>query len=115
MILLPLTLIAGIYGMNGLDLNKIDALPAGFILVIVTMVCVGVGLMFLFIKKQWIFVREQNESKEHYRETSQPKKHTNNDKNGHITYRVAQNEKYRAKLDGKNEVPPLNTTSEGNV
>ena len=25
----------------------------------------------------------------------------------------AQNEKYRAKLDGKNEVPPLNTTSEG--
>ena len=25
----------------------------------------------------------------------------------------AQNEKYRAKLDGNNEVPPVNTTSEG--
>jgi len=29
------------------------------------------------------------------------------------TQSYAQNEKYRAKLDGKNEVPPLNTTSEG--
>ena len=25
----------------------------------------------------------------------------------------AQNEKYRAKLDGNNEVPPVNTTAEG--
>ena len=29
------------------------------------------------------------------------------------TQSCAQNEKYRAKLDGNNEVPPLNTTSEG--
>ena len=29
------------------------------------------------------------------------------------TQSYAQNEKYRAKLDGNNEVPPLNTTSEG--
>src|SRR6476619_2178691 len=29
------------------------------------------------------------------------------------TNSYAQNEKYRAKLDGNNEVPPLNTTSEG--
>jgi hypothetical protein len=29
------------------------------------------------------------------------------------TQSYAQNEKYRAKLDGNNEVPPVNTTSEG--
>ena len=29
------------------------------------------------------------------------------------TQSFAQNEKYRAKLDGNNEVPPVNTTSEG--
>ena len=27
------------------------------------------------------------------------------------TQSYAQNEKYRAKLDGKNEVPPINTTA----
>ena len=62
-ILLPLTLIAGIYGMNGLDLNKLNILPVGFIFVIVTMVCIGVGLLFFFVKKQWIFARECNEVK----------------------------------------------------
>ena len=62
-ILLPLTLIAGIYGMNGLDLNKLNILPVGFIFVIVTMVCIGVGLLFFFVKKQWIFARERNEVK----------------------------------------------------
>jgi magnesium transporter len=58
-ILLPLTLIAGIYGMNGLDLNNIEALPGGFILVIIMMTCVGVGLVVFFIKKQWLLVREK--------------------------------------------------------
>jgi magnesium transporter len=61
-ILLPLTLIAGIYGMNGLDLNKPNELPFGFILVIIMMACVGSALLFFFIKKQWIFTRERNES-----------------------------------------------------
>jgi magnesium transporter len=57
-ILLPLTLIAGIYGMNGLNLNKLDTLPTGFILVMITMVCVCGSLSVFFIKKQWMFVRE---------------------------------------------------------
>lgn len=57
-IILPLTLIAGIYCMNGLDFNEIEAMPAGFIVVIITMICVGGGLLALFIKKQWLLVRE---------------------------------------------------------
>ncbi len=44
-ILLPLTLIAGVWGMNGLDLNKFDTLPTGFLLVIIMMACVGGGLL----------------------------------------------------------------------
>lgn len=87
-ILLPLTLIAGIYGMNGLDLNKFDTLPTGFILVIIIMACVGGGLLFFFIKKQWIFVREQNGSERvRPQKTSEHKSHTNN-KDSHISYHV---------------------------
>ena len=58
-ILLPLTLITGIYGMDGVDLNNIQAMPAGFFLVIITMVFVGVGLLAFFMKKQWLLVREK--------------------------------------------------------
>jgi len=86
-ILLPLTLIAGIYGINGLDLNKLDNLPTGFILVIIMMVCVGIGLLVFFIKKQWLFVREKNgNQREHHQKTSEHRNHNNND--SHITYRV---------------------------
>lgn len=59
-ILLPLTLIVGIYGMNGLDLNQLDTVPAGFLIVIVMMVCVAGGLLAFFIKKQWLLVREKD-------------------------------------------------------
>jgi magnesium transporter len=86
-ILLPLTLIAGIYGMNGLDLNKLDTLPIGFISVIVMMAVVAVGLLAFFIKKQWIFVREQNGIERVHRErTSEHKNHSNS--NSHVSYRV---------------------------
>jgi magnesium transporter len=57
-ILLPLTLIAGIYGMNGVDLNQIGEVPTGFIFVIIIMACVSVGLLAFFLKKQWLLVRE---------------------------------------------------------
>ena len=36
-ILLPLTLIAGIYGMNGLDLSHLSNIPSGFVTVSLTM------------------------------------------------------------------------------
>ena len=56
-ILLPLTLVASIYGMNGLDLNSLSKLPSGFIIVIVTMIIITGSLFFLFSKKKWIIFR----------------------------------------------------------
>jgi magnesium transporter len=58
-ILLPLTLIAGIYGMNGVDLNQIGQVSTGFILVIITMVCVGVGLLVFYKETVVTFARER--------------------------------------------------------
>jgi magnesium transporter len=62
-ILLPLTLIAGIYGMNGVDLNNLETIPGGFVLVMITMAAIGLGLLFFFIKKQWLLVRETENQK----------------------------------------------------
>ena len=56
-ILLPLTLVASIYGMNGLDLNKLTALPSGFIIVVVSMIIITGAIFYLFSKKKWILVR----------------------------------------------------------
>jgi magnesium transporter len=60
-ILLPLTFISGVYGMNGLDLNNINSLPAGFLIIILTMAIV-VAVLFLFFKqKQWIFAKQDRD------------------------------------------------------
>jgi magnesium transporter len=60
-IVLPLTFISGVYGMNGLDLNNINSLPLGFLIVILSMVVV-VGVLFLFFKKkQWILVKKDSD------------------------------------------------------
>ena len=56
-ILLPLTLVATIYGMNGLDLNSLSKLPSGFIIVMVTMIIITGSLFLLFSKKKWIIFR----------------------------------------------------------
>ena len=56
-ILLPLTLVATIYGMNGLDLNSLSKLPSGFIIVMVTMIIITGSLFLLFSKKKWIILR----------------------------------------------------------
>jgi magnesium transporter len=48
-ILLPLTLIAGIYGMNGVDLINIRT---GFLMVIVTMIGMSAFLFWYFKRKQ---------------------------------------------------------------
>lgn len=55
-VLLPLTLVATIYGMNGLDLNNLEALPSGFILIVVSMIIITAVLFFLFSKKKWIVI-----------------------------------------------------------
>ena len=57
-ILLPLTLIAGIYGMNGLDLTKLSDIPQGLFVVIVTMALISILLLIFFKHKQWIFTKE---------------------------------------------------------
>ncbi len=56
-ILLPLTLVVGIYGMNGLDLNDLASLPSGFFIVLISMIIITGALFFLFSKKKWIKLR----------------------------------------------------------
>ena len=69
-------------------LNNLGELPAGFLIVVISMVCIGIGLLVFFIKKQWIFAREQNGSERaRHERTSEHKNHTNN-KDSHISYRV---------------------------
>jgi len=53
-ILLPLTFISSMYGMNGIDLQNIFNLPLGFAIVVITMAVVTIGLFAFFIKKKWI-------------------------------------------------------------
>lgn len=59
-ILLPLTFIVGIFGMNGLDLNDISSIPLGFAIVLPTMIGVAIVLLLFFKKKQWIFAKQED-------------------------------------------------------
>ena len=54
-ILLPLTLVVGIYSMNGVDF--ITDLPSGFIILLATLIIITGGLFYLFIKKNWIILK----------------------------------------------------------
>lgn len=56
-ILLPLTLVASIYGMNGLDLNSLAKIPSGFIVVLISMAVIMIAMIYLFKKKKWIILR----------------------------------------------------------
>jgi magnesium transporter len=57
-VLLPLTFISSVFGMNGLDLNNIWHMPFGFVLVMILM-AIAAAVLFVFLKaKQWILVRE---------------------------------------------------------
>lgn len=67
-ILLPLALIVGIYGMNGLDLKNIGAIPVGFPVVIATMGILTLGLILFFIKKKWLLVKEPKISNQRFTE-----------------------------------------------
>lgn len=53
-ILLPLTLISSIYGMNGVDLQNVFNVSTGFVIIVGVMGVVTVGLFMFFKKKQWI-------------------------------------------------------------
>ena len=90
-ILLPLTLIAGIYGMNGVDLNQIGQVSSGFILVIIMMACVGAGLLFFFIKKQWLLVQDNGMNNGLHREVEKSQKQSNG--KSHVEYHIFKREK----------------------
>ena len=63
-ILLPLALIAGIYGMNGIDLENITRIPLGFLVVLATMAFMVGCLVLFFIKKRWIILGRENSEKQ---------------------------------------------------
>jgi magnesium transporter len=54
-IFLPLTVVAAIYGINGIELMSIIGLAEGFAIVAVTMVVTIVVTLLCFKKKRWIF------------------------------------------------------------
>lgn len=56
-VLLPLTLVASIYGMNGLDLNSLAKIPSGFIVVLISMAVIIGAMIYLFKRKKWIILR----------------------------------------------------------
>ena len=60
-ILLPLTLIAGVYGMNGVDLANLGSISTGFMTILTLMIAVAAFLFWYFRKKQWIMAEEQEE------------------------------------------------------
>jgi magnesium transporter len=61
-VLLPLTLIPGIYGMYALDLTKIGTIPTGFLVVIFMMIIVATLLFWYFKRKQWIMSRDKDQT-----------------------------------------------------
>ncbi len=61
-ILLPLTLITGIYGMNGLDLTDIGNIPLGFMIVVITMFVMAAFLFWFFKQKQWIMSTQNDDN-----------------------------------------------------
>jgi magnesium transporter len=92
-IMLPLTLIAGIYGMNGIDLNEIQVVPEGFIVVIITMICVGGGLLAYFIKKQWLLIRERDKQIGVHSEDNELHRKSNANAKGQVDYHIFKREK----------------------
>ena len=56
-VLLPLALIVGIYGMNGIDLKNITEIPLGFVVVLATMAVTVLAFVLFFIRKRWILIR----------------------------------------------------------
>jgi magnesium transporter len=87
-ILLPLTLIAGIYGMNGIDLDRLDSSPTGFVLVMIMMACVAIGLLVFFVKKKWLWVRDNNDGESIHQQNAREQKNRPDNQNGHIRYHI---------------------------
>jgi magnesium transporter len=53
-ILLPLTFLTSIFGMQGFDLNNIHSIPQGFTILLIVMTIISIALFYMFWKRQWI-------------------------------------------------------------
>src|ERR671913_110530 len=53
-ILLPLTFLTSIFGMQGFDLNNIQSIPEDFVILLAAMTIIVVVLFYMFWKRQWI-------------------------------------------------------------
>ena len=52
-IFIPLTFIAGIYGMNFLNMPEL-AWSWGYPLILLLMLGIGIGMLFYFVRKKWL-------------------------------------------------------------
>jgi magnesium transporter len=54
-ILLPLTVVTGIYGIFGIDMTKIKSLSQGFYIAVLIMIVITLITLWYFKKKRWLF------------------------------------------------------------
>ena len=59
-ILLPLSFIVGLFGMNGIDLNDLSHISVSVITVTIVMGAIVLVMFLYFKKKEWILHKEQN-------------------------------------------------------
>ena len=55
-ILLSLTFLTSIFGMQGFDLNNIQSMPQGFTVLLIAVAVVSMALFYMFWKRQWISI-----------------------------------------------------------
>jgi magnesium transporter len=55
-ILLPLTFLTSIFGMQGFDLNNIHSIPQGFTILLIVMTIISIALFYMFWRRRWISV-----------------------------------------------------------
>jgi len=70
-VLLPLTFISSVFGMNGLDLNNIWRIPPGFGILLAVMTATSAALLAFLKGKQWILVSKADQQ-EHKKEKEKP-------------------------------------------
>jgi magnesium transporter len=81
-ILLPLTFLTSIYGMNGVDLSNLFDLPIGLAVLFAIMAIVTGGLFIYFKKKQWILVGKDYASNNNNKKTEKNKSNYENKDGG---------------------------------
>lgn len=58
--LLPLSFVTGVFSMSGFNLENVSDIPRGFAIIAVSLAGIAAILLFTFWKREWIFVREDN-------------------------------------------------------